>query len=127
MFVRYQTASFANWPISRRNDTFSNTQIDALRTYASYVRPGTIRLLQSLNPIARTVISGGIHRDLQNALQSGGSPLFGDSELSCANNEDEAALANQNPEIPWVDAVPMNEDKEEDAWKILHDRVEEDF
>lgn len=120
----YHAAPFSNWSITRRNDTFTNAQIDALRTYASHVRPGTIRLLQSLNPIVRTIIFGRIPGELFKALQSNGSPFFGDSELSCANNDDEAALASQNPDIPWMNAVPQNEDHE-DAWKILYNRVEE--
>lgn len=72
----------------------------------------------------RTIIFGEVPRDLVYALQSDGSPLFGDSELTYANKEDEAALANQNPEIPWANVVPENEDHE-DVWKILCDRAEE--
>lgn len=99
---------------------FTNAQVDALITYVSRVRPGTIRLLPSVNPIMRTLIRGEVPRDLASALHLDGFPLFDKAKLSRAHDEDNAALADQCLEAPWTNAVQESEISG-DVLEILYD------
>ncbi|BCR83586.1 uncharacterized protein ACHE_10988S [Aspergillus chevalieri] len=103
-----------------KSDMFTNAQVNALITHVSRVRPGTIRLLPSINPIMRTLIRGEVPRGLVSALHLDGFPLFDQAKLSRANDEDDAALADQCLEAPWTNAV-QESDIPGDILEILHD------
>lgn len=105
---------------------FTNAQVNALITHVSRVRPGTIRLLPSINPIMRTLIRGEIPRDLVSALDLDGFPLFDEAKLSQANYEDDAALADQCLEVPWTNVVQESAIPG-DVLEILHDSETSDI
>lgn len=85
----------------RMNGSNVNGGIEAIATCAKYTRPGTVRLLGSLEPVVISLMLGKIPSDLVEAFQVDGSGILGQSALSKANVEDQGALVSQRVTDPW--------------------------
>ncbi|KAB8242954.1 hypothetical protein BDV35DRAFT_396307 [Aspergillus flavus] len=83
------------------NGSNVNGGIEAIATCAKYTRPGTVRLLGSLEPVVISLMLGKIPSDLVEAFQVDGSGILGQSALSKANVEDQGALVSQRETDPW--------------------------
>ncbi|GAA87892.1 conserved serine-proline rich protein [Aspergillus luchuensis IFO 4308] len=84
------------------NDTFSNDQINALVTFASHTRPGTIRIFHALERVVKSLMFGQVSDDLR-AILNDESGFLGQNELARAHVEDETAIARQRMEHPWTE------------------------
>lgn len=72
-------------------------EVDALITYISYTRQGTIRLFHSLEPIVKPLMFGQL--PTFNTIRDDESGLQG--QLWTALAEDETALASQMTKAQW--------------------------
>ncbi|KAF7586960.1 hypothetical protein BBP40_007974 [Aspergillus hancockii] len=84
-----------------KNISTVNGGIEAIATCAYYTRPGTVRLLGSLEPVVISLMLGKISSDLVEAVQVDGSGILGQSALSKANAEDQGAFVSQRETNPW--------------------------
>ncbi|KAB8226956.1 uncharacterized protein BDW43DRAFT_28571 [Aspergillus alliaceus] len=78
---------------------FKIDQIHALATLSLNTRPGSVRMLHSLEPVVKYILLGEIKSNLWQAILDGS--LLERDELICAYDEDQKALASQRIEFPW--------------------------
>ncbi|GAA93089.1 conserved serine-proline rich protein [Aspergillus luchuensis IFO 4308] len=84
------------------NTTSTGHQIDVLVTLALNTRPGTVRVFHTLEPVVKSLMFGWVTEDLRQAILNGGLGFFGRHEMVHAQAEDEAAVACQQIETPWL-------------------------
>ncbi|KAE8386946.1 hypothetical protein BDV23DRAFT_162228 [Aspergillus alliaceus] len=78
---------------------FKIDQIHALATLSLNTRPGSVRMLHSLEPVVKYIMLGEIKSNLWQAILDGS--LLERDELICAYDEDQKALASQQIEFSW--------------------------
>ncbi|GLA79172.1 hypothetical protein AtubIFM55763_002319 [Aspergillus tubingensis] len=85
------------------NTTFTGHQIDVLVTLALNTRPGTVRVFHTLEPVVKSLMFGWVTEDLRQAILNGELGFFARHEMVHAQAEDEAAVACQRIESPWLE------------------------
>lgn len=84
-------------PTYRRSNKFTDDQIDAFITCALRIRPGTIRLYESLKPMVVSLLYGTAPVDIRQQLENEATGLLNRSAINSALGEDRQALA-----LPWT-------------------------
>ena len=88
--------------IHRCSDKFTNDQIDAFITFVQYTRPGTVRLFQSLEPVAKSIMNGEVPMTFSQTILGDSTGPLTQNALAIAHNEDQQALALQWTDGTWV-------------------------
>ncbi|KAF7588229.1 hypothetical protein BBP40_005980 [Aspergillus hancockii] len=88
-------------PAYRLNNKFSNDQIDAFITFALRTRPDTIQLYYSLEPVAKSLLSGKVPAGLRQILIDANTGLLRHNALEDAHTQDENASRSQETVYSW--------------------------
>lgn len=99
--------------IHSTNSTFTNDQLNVFISFVLQTRPGSVRLLHSLEPVVKAFMLGMAAVDLRPIILAGNTDISRQEELACAYAADEAALADQQTEEAWLvkDAESIAEEK----------------
>ncbi|KAJ5640293.1 uncharacterized protein N7484_008155 [Penicillium longicatenatum] len=84
------------------NYTFIEPQIDVLVTLTLNTRPGSIRILNALESVVKSLVFANIRDDLRPVILDEKDGLLGKQNLAKAWAEDKRAFASQQIELPWA-------------------------
>ncbi|KAH2831652.1 hypothetical protein V6Z77_009211 [Aspergillus fumigatus] len=96
-------------------ETFVPRHFNALATLASYTRPGTIRIFQSLEPMVKCILFGRVTDDLRSDI----SRLLAPEALAIAAHEDSQGLRRQETANSWIVVEDAESSRKERMAELL--------
>lgn len=101
--------------VHRYKETFVPRHFNALATLASYTRPGTIRIFQSLEPMVKCILFGRVTDDLRSDI----SRLLAPEALAIAAHEDSQGLRRQGTANSWIVVEDAESSRKERMAELL--------
>lgn len=83
------------------SDSFKNGHIDAFITCAFRTRPGTVRLFESLGPVAMSLLCGNVPVNIRQELEDKATGLLRQDTINAALEADQRHLALQETWNTW--------------------------